>query len=183
MVSRQGTLTSPPPQLTHVVTKAKCYVKREDDNTEKNVSYVKDHIPNTEMSYHSWNNNQSLPVKDKRCFMWKCHGKLHALNTRYNQIWKEIIHLYDIHAPSSPEEFVMGHESNRWCKFHKVKVHHTKYCYQLKKEIIHLIQEGHHKKYIKGDSFKGQARPTLTGVTVLEVASLQREKSCENKMA
>lgn len=49
----------------------------------------------------------------------------------------------------------MGLELGRWCKFHKVKGYHTKDFYQLKKEIECLIQEGHLKKYIKGDSSQG----------------------------
>lgn len=35
---------------------------------------------------------------------------------------------------------------------HKVTRHHTNNCYQLKKEIEKLINEGHLKKYVKCDS-------------------------------
>lgn len=47
---------------------------------------------------------------------------------------------------------VIRHEHGWWCKFHKVKGHHTEDYYELKKEIEHLIHEGHLKKYVKGDS-------------------------------
>lgn len=38
----------------------------------------------------------------------------------------------------------------------KVKRYHTKDYYQLKKEMECLIEEGHLKKYVKGDSTQRQ---------------------------
>lgn len=52
----------------------------------------------------------------------------------------------------------MGPELGRLCKFHKMKEHHTKDFYQLKKEIWCLIQEGNLNKYVKGDSSQGSGR-------------------------
>lgn len=47
---------------------------------------------------------------------------------------------------------MMGSESGRWYKFHRVKGLYIEDCYQLQKEIETLIQKGHLKKYVKGDS-------------------------------
>lgn len=57
--------------------------------------------------------------------------------------------------PQILEEYVMGHEPGRWRMFHKIKWHHTKDYYQLKKEIEMLIQEGHLKNYVMGDLSHG----------------------------
>lgn len=51
--------------------------------------------------------------------------------------------------PPAPKVDVSG--PGRWCKIHKVKRHHTKDCYHLKKEIEHLIQEGRLEKYVKDE--------------------------------
>lgn len=60
--------------------------------------------------------------------------------------------MHNNHMPRSHKASVLGYELGRWCKFHRVKGHHTEDCYQLKKKIDSLIQEGHLKKYVKGDS-------------------------------
>lgn len=73
------------------------------------------------------------------------------LITRREKIWHKALHLHNIHMMPSPKEDVMGYELGRWCKFHRVNGNHIEECYQLKKEIERLIQEGHLKKYVKGD--------------------------------
>lgn len=76
------------------------------------------------------------------------------MNTCREQIWREVPHLYNIPAPSSPKEDVMGPEPGRWRKFHKVKTHHTKYHYQLKKEIERMILDRLLKKHVKCDTYQ-----------------------------
>ena len=67
------------------------------------------------------------------------------LNTSREQIHCGVFHTHDIPFPPSPKSDVMGLEPSNWLKFHKVKGHHTKGCYQLKREIEFLIHEGHLK--------------------------------------
>lgn len=45
--------------------------------------------------------------------------------------------------PSAPKSESMGPEPSRWCKYQKVKGHHTNDCYQVKREIVRLIYEDH----------------------------------------
>lgn len=68
------------------------------------------------------------------------------------QIWCGFLHLHNIVTPPASKANVMGYEPGMWCKFPRVKGHRTKNCYQFKKEIERLIQEGYLKKYMKGDS-------------------------------
>lgn len=76
-------------------------------------------------------------------------------NTRHEEIWHKVLHLHDIPTPSAPKVYVIGLDPGRWCKFHRVKGYHTKDCYQLKKEIECLIQEGLMNRYDKGESSHG----------------------------
>lgn len=64
------------------------------------------------------------------------------LNTCCEEIWHELLHTRDIPLSPTPKSNMMGPGSSRWCKFRKVKGHHTTDCYQLKKEIECNIQEG-----------------------------------------
>lgn len=43
-----------------------------------------------------------------------------------------------------------GKHTQKYCKYDKVKSHHTNDCHQLKKEIEKLIQEGHMRRYVQG---------------------------------
>lgn len=58
---------------------------------------------------------------------------------------------HHIPAPPALRSEIMGFEPKWWCKLHRIKGHYTNNYYQLKKEIEKLIQEGHHKKYVKRD--------------------------------
>lgn len=58
--------------------------------------------------------------------------------------------MHDISLPPAPKLDAMGPEPNKWCKFHKLKGLHTWIFYQLK-EMEHLIQENHLKKYVISD--------------------------------
>lgn len=77
------------------------------------------------------------------------------MNTHREQIRHKVLHLHDILAPPTMKADVIGPEPRRLCKFHKVKGYHTKDYYKLKKETKRLIYEGHLKKYVKGDSYRG----------------------------
>lgn len=79
------------------------------------------------------------------------HREIHVFKTRHKQIWHEVLHMHEISLLPTPKSDIMEPKSSRWCKFYKVKVHHTKDCYQLKKKIERLVQEGHLKKYVWGD--------------------------------
>lgn len=62
------------------------------------------------------------------------------LNISCEYIWYEVLHMHDILLSPTPKSDVMGPK------------HHTKNCYQLKKEIKCLIQKVHLKKYVRGDA-------------------------------
>lgn len=85
------------------------------------------------------------------------------MNTHYEQIWREVLHLHHIPIFLALKEDVMVPELGRWCKFHRVKEHHIEDCYQLKKEIERLIQEGNLKKCVKGNSSHVSHKPNLHG--------------------
>lgn len=48
----------------------------------------------------------------------------------------------------------MGSDLDKWCKYHKVKRHHTYDFHQLKKEIEILIHEVHLRRYSQRTSNK-----------------------------
>lgn len=62
-------------------------------------------------------------------------------------------------------------------KFHKVKGHHPKDFYQLKKEIERLIQESYFKKYVNDDSFQRPGEAGSCGRNNTESQDLEREMS------
>lgn len=69
-----------------------------------------------------------MRVWDKETFMRgrKTMESFMPLNTHYEKIWREALHLHDIPTPHTLETNVMGPELGRWCKIHRVKGHHTK---------------------------------------------------------
>lgn len=85
----------------------------------------------------------------------KMIGKFLPLNTHREHICCKVLHLHNIHILPTPKEDAMAHKPGRWCKFYRVKRHHIEDCYQLYKEINRLIQEGHLRKYVKGDYSHG----------------------------
>lgn len=46
------------------------------------------------------------------------------LNTLRKYIWREVISMDDIPSLAF-NSYIMGLEPSRWCRFHKVKGHHT----------------------------------------------------------
>lgn len=77
------------------------------------------------------------------------------LDTCCEQIWRMGLEMHNIHMPRALKKDVMGFEPGRWFKLYRFKGHHTENCYQLKKEIKRLIQEGYLKKNVKGDFSHG----------------------------
>jgi len=53
----------------------------------------------------------------------------------------------------------MEQDSGAWCKYHMIRGHSTDNCYQLKKEIEKLIQEGKIQGYVKGGRGEDQHFP------------------------
>lgn len=121
-----------------------CYIKGDESDTEKKARDVKERVSNTKGSQHSRKRSYTFPVMDKTKF--KHGGKVlesfKPLNTRRENIWREAFHLHDIHMPPTPKEDVSGLELDRWCKFHKVKGHHIKDFYHLKKGDIAIDWRG-----------------------------------------
>lgn len=72
-------------------------------------------------------------MQDKSTFKreGKTAKRFTPMNTHQEKIWCEVLHLHNIHAPPSPMVEVMGLEPGRWCKFHRVKVHHTEDSYKF----------------------------------------------------
>lgn len=85
------------------------------------------------------------------------------LNTLCELIWCEVFQLHNMLVPQTPKVCVIGYEPDIWYNFHKVKGHHTKECYQLKKENEQMIQEGPLKKYVKGDPTRGSGGSNSRG--------------------
>lgn len=85
------------------------------------------------------------------------------LNTCREHIWCEVLHLHNILTSLAPKANVMGPKLGRWCKFYRVKGHHTEDYYPLKKEIERLIQDEHLNKYVKSNSYHGLDKSYLRG--------------------
>lgn len=71
--------------------------------------------------------------------------------------------MHNIPEQPAPKMDVLGPNPHNWYKFHQVKVYQTEDCYKLKKEIKQLIQEGHLKKYAKGNSAGGLGESNSQG--------------------
>lgn len=143
--------------LAKVVTRAKCHTKGEERNAVKKTRDVKEYVPNAECSHHQRKSNYTSPIKDNTVFkrVRKMVEIFTPLNTQCEQIWRKVLHLHNILTLPSLNAYVIGHGTGRRCKFHRVKGHHIKDCYQLNKSIDKLIYEGHLKKYVKGNSSCG----------------------------
>lgn len=130
-----------------------CYIKCKESNIDKNTRDVKERVPSIEGLQHPLKSNYTSYVKGNAAFkqVENMVESFTPLNTLHERNWKEVFHLYDIPALSPTKEEVIGPEPEKWCKFHKVKGHHTKECYQLMKEIERLIQKGYIKEYVKGN--------------------------------
>lgn len=77
---------------------------------------------------------------------------LTPMNTHHEYIWREVLHLHNIHTPLDPKVDVIGFKPGRWRKFNRVKGHHIEDFFQLKNKIERLLQERHLNKYVKEDS-------------------------------
>lgn len=147
-IAQRYTLSS-----AEVVAGMECCIKGEENNTENKSHNVKDRVTDAESSHPSKKNRYNSSVKEKSLFKraGKATENFTPLNIHRKHIWREVLHLHKISTPPTPISEIMEFEPERWCKFHRVKGHHTDDCYQLNKEIKKLIHDGCLKKYIKGD--------------------------------
>lgn len=70
----------------------------------------------------------------------------------------------------------MDPEPNSWCKFFKFNGLHIEDCFQLKKEIDRLIQEGHLKKYVKRSLGGGSRGSSSQGRDVIRIPKPSKGK-------
>lgn len=131
----------PMASLAEVVTYVEWYIKGEERNIENKVIDVKRTTNNIDNSQQSCKNHYISTVRDKEKFKWrgKTIESLTPLNTRCDELWREVLHMHAIFLPPFPNLGAMGSEPRTWCKFHKVRGQYTKYCYQLKKETYCII--------------------------------------------
>lgn len=71
--------------------------------------------------------------------------------------------MHEVPQSPTPKKDVIGPNLIRKYNFNKVKRHHTEGCYQIKREIEHLIQEGHLKKYANGVFAQSPGEPNSQG--------------------
>lgn len=132
-----------------------CYFKGEESNTEKKVKDIKEIASGiSESSQQQRKSHYTLPVREKSTSI-KVGGPLKTsrpLAFVGEKIWHGLLHTLDIMPPLAPKSDSIGLKLNRWCKYHKVISHHTNGCFQIKRVINQLIQEGHLKKYARGGS-------------------------------
>lgn len=143
--------------LAEMMTRAECYIKGKESKYEKKARDMKEHTSITNISQQSRKSQYTSPVKNRMMFkrIRIPIEKFIPMNTRQEQIWQELFHVHNIPQLSAPKAYVMGLEPNSWCKFRKFKGNDTNDCYQLKKEIQRMIQEGNLKKYVKGGFARG----------------------------
>lgn len=126
--------------LSEVVTQAEWYIKSEVSNVQKKARDAKEHTTNTN---NSQRNQYMSPMRDIMSF--KQSGKstesLTPLNTHWEQIWQDVQHIHNIPQTWVPKTDVIRPDRHSWCKIPKVKGHQTEDCYQLKKELKHLIEK------------------------------------------
>lgn len=124
-----------------LVTRAECYTKGEESNSEKKARDAKERVSNARISHRQRKSKYISAIKDKIAFkmIGKVTKNFTPLNTRCEQIWHEELHLHNNLTLSAPMADVMGSEQGRWFKFYKVKGYHTEECYQLQKETERLI--------------------------------------------
>jgi hypothetical protein len=131
-----------------------CYIKGEESNAKKKAGDTKKR-GNTNSNRRNY---YPPPTRDKGTFNFvkkKNKGTFKSqdripygvdnftpLNTRPEQIYKEIFHSKLISDPLEPRFNCMGLDQNAWCKYHTIKGHTTDDCIHLKREIENLIQDG-----------------------------------------
>lgn len=111
--------------MAKIMARVKCYINVEEEIAEKKARDAKERaIGNSESPQYPCRSHYTTLVQDRATF--KC-------NRKPSDNYKMGSH---------------GDEPNKWCKYHKVKGHHTDDYNQVKREIKCLIQEGHLIKYV-----------------------------------
>lgn len=127
-VTQKSTLT-----LVEVVTRVKCYIKDKESNAKNKSHDVKDHVSSIDGSHPQRKNNYASSIKDNTMFKRLGNTKKSCtpLNTRREQIWSKVFHMYNILTPSTLKAGVMGLEPGKWCKFRRFKEHHIEDFYHI----------------------------------------------------
>lgn len=81
-----------------------------------------------------------------------------ALNTMSEKKCWDVFQTESILEPSTPKWDLTGNKPKKWCKYHKVKGHHSDDCHQFMNEIEHLIQEEDLRRYVQGTSYSSKTR-------------------------
>jgi len=81
------------------------------------------------------------------------------LNKRPERIYREVYQSRIIPNPPKPRTDHMGTDPEAWCKYHRIRGHTTDNCWQLKKEIEKLIQDGKLKRYVRVERGEDHRRP------------------------
>jgi len=133
------------------MSRAECYIKGEESNAEKKARDAKERGNNR----GERRNYYSPPTRDKGTFKRQEKRTYNLenftpVNTRLERIYKEVYQSRLIPDPPNPRVDHMGNDAEAWCKYHRIWGHTTDNCWQLKKEIEKLIQEGKLRGYIRG---------------------------------
>lgn len=86
--------------LTLVVTRVECYTEGEERNTKKKASSVKEHVSNSKSSHPHKKSNYTSPIKEDIAFkkVDKVTKNFTPPYLQYEQIWRNVLHLHNIHT-------------------------------------------------------------------------------------
>lgn len=156
-----------------MVTGDECYIKGVKSNVEKKAHNVKERFPSSKSSHHHSKSNYTPPIKEKSTF--KRVGKATESSTPLNTHRSRSGARY-----STCRSFLHSLPMRKmWWVLNQEDGNHLEDCYHLNKEIYRrLIQEGHLKKYVKGNSFRLLEKPGSRGRG--DVRSLSPNKDKES---
>lgn len=99
--------------------RAKCYIKGKEGNVG---------------AYNTRRNQNTSSMRDRVTFKWsgKSNESFTPLNTHWEHIRQEVLHIQNILQLMAPKIKVMEPGPHSWCKYHKIKGHQMEDCYQLK---------------------------------------------------
>jgi len=125
------------------MSRAKWYIKGEESNVENKARDTKERGG----SGGDKQNYYPPPTRDRGTFKRQERRAFNIdsftlLNTRPEQIYKEVYNTRLIPNPSEPRVERMGSDPNAWCKYDQIRGHTTGNCWQLRKKIDKLIHEG-----------------------------------------
>ena len=143
------------------MSRAECYIKGEERNAEKKARDTKERggSDGDKRSYYP------PPTRDRGTFKRQEIRAFNIynftpLNTRPERIYREVYNTRLILNPPKPRNERMGSDPDACCKYHRIRGHTTDNCWQLRKEIDRLIQEGKLRGYVKGGRGEDHRRPT-----------------------